>query len=171
MVSYPYTCYNYPPPSQISLYGQPFLDYSPFETRASNDPKMTLNTKRSKVLPYMLQLSSPVPNFTLLPAAFELQDTSEPNDLKWPWTLKGQWYAIYFLQLPPSPILLCFALPPTVLELPLNKPQIALNTKRSKVPLIHVTTAYGTLRNVTQRNATSRGATPVAPPYFNILFN
>ena len=74
----PYTYNNYPqiPNFAVSLYGQLFWVTGHFETSAVNDPKMTLNTKRSNI-PHMhittVAESQISIRFTLRPAIFELQ--------------------------------------------------------------------------------------------------
>ncbi len=72
-----------------------------FESHTTpNDPKLTLNNKRSKVPP------GRYPIFALRPAVFELQSILRQMywmTPKWRWTIKGQRYSIFILQLPLSP--------------------------------------------------------------------
>ncbi len=102
-----------PPSSKsrsVSLYGQPLFELQAiFETNVLNDPKMTLNTRRSK-LPHIhvttitqFQISL---RFALWPSVFGLQDILGQMHWmtpKWPWTLRGQRYSICMWQLPPTP--------------------------------------------------------------------
>ncbi len=76
-----------------------------FETRAPNDPQMTLNAKRSKV-PHTHTKNTPESQisfrFPVQPVIFELQTILRrvhPITPKWPETLKGQRWPIYMLQL------------------------------------------------------------------------
>ncbi len=80
-----------------------------FDTSAPNDPKMTLNTKRSKE-PLIHVPSTPEPkisiHFALQSAVFQVQAilrNAQQMTSKWPWTLQGQRYPIYLIQVSPSP--------------------------------------------------------------------
>ncbi len=81
----------------ISLYSQPFSSNRPFETTAQNDPKMTVNTKRSKV-PHIHVITTPESQNSLrFPygqpvSSYMSFETSAPNDLKMTLNTKGQKY-------------------------------------------------------------------------------
>ena len=98
-------------------------------TSAPNDPKMTLNTKRSKIRHIHVHVTTTPDSqmslcFALWPASFELivrpfWDKCAQKPPKWPWTLKGQGCPIYIymLEVPPSPKFHCFALRLAVSEI------------------------------------------------------
>ncbi len=87
-----------------------------FETSASNDPKMTLNTDRSKSAPYTCCNYQRVINVTpvrSIPNSFPVTSHSESvhqMTSKWRWTINVQRYHIYMLQLSASPGFHCFSL-------------------------------------------------------------
>ena len=120
-----------------------------FERSAPNDKKMTLNTKRSKVLNIQITTTPESKislNFALRPAISQIQAILREVHrmiLKWLWTQKGQRYPICMLQQPPSPRFHPYALHrhPFSSYRPFwdkctERPQMTLNTKRSKVPHI-----------------------------------
>ncbi len=89
----------------VSVYGQPFSSYNPFEESAQTDPQMTLNPTRSKV-PHIRVTSVPESQITLRfairPAVFEIEAILRQVDRMtsiWPWTLQGQRYPTYELQI------------------------------------------------------------------------
>ncbi len=93
----------------ILLYGQAFLGYMPFSDKYTQWPQMVLNTKSSKV-PHIHVTSTHGSQisitFALRQAVFESQAILiqvHRMTPKWNWTLKGQRYPVYMLQLPPSP--------------------------------------------------------------------
>ncbi len=78
------------------LYGQPFSSCKIFWDSVPNDPKMTLNTRRSNVPHIYVLLVSTSPKFhcfTLQPVVFELHDILRIVHCmtpKWHWILQGQ---------------------------------------------------------------------------------
>ncbi len=89
----PHTGYNYPQLPNFSVFRtmtSRFADTDHFDTSALNDPKMTLNTKRSKVI-HIHIIPTIIPNLL-----YGLPFASQPifrwihrMTPKWPWTLKG----------------------------------------------------------------------------------
>ncbi len=83
-------------------FSQMLLDIK-FETKALNDPKMTLKTIIATSPSYMDHNFSRSPRFQsvlLYGQPFYVTDhvgTCAPNDSKWPWTLSGQRYPMYVL--------------------------------------------------------------------------
>ncbi len=125
----------------VSLYRQPFSSAGHVETSAPNDPKMTFNTKGSKVPPYICYQYIRVPTFTPFRSTASRflvtghSEKSTPNDPKWPWTLRGKRYPIYMLQLSPRQFLLYghprFKITGHFEKNASNGPKMTWNTKRS----------------------------------------
>ncbi len=93
----------------VSLYGQPLSCYRPFWIKCTKWPQNNLEHQEVKGTPYTSYKYSRVPEFgSFCSTASQFQvtghfETSAPNDLKWPWTIRDQRYPIYILQLPLSP--------------------------------------------------------------------
>ena len=109
--------YLHPNPKchSVSLKSQRFRVIGHFKTSAPNDPQMTFDTKTWEV-PHVHVTTTPESQISIHFAprwvAFELQAIL--RQVYWmmtPWTLEGQRYPIYMLQLPPeSQISLHFAI-------------------------------------------------------------
>ena len=101
---YPIYCYWYSQVPHFNLFRSgtgPFGDTDHFETSALNDPRMTLNTTKSKV-PHICGISIHESQisvcFTLRPTVFEVQAILRKVHRmtpKWHWTLKDQRYTTY----------------------------------------------------------------------------
>ncbi len=102
-----------PPSSKfhpILLYGKRFWVTGHFEISAPNDPKITFNTKRSKV-PHMHVAATPEPQisppFCSMASGFELWANLWQVHQRPKMTLNTKWskvpHPIYMLQLPPGP--------------------------------------------------------------------
>ena len=107
-----YICYNYTRVPNFTPFHSMASHFSVthhFEIGGPNDPKMTLKTKRSKVLHIHVTITPKSQislRVALWPAVFTLQAIfKQVHQItpKWPLTLKGQRYPIYMLQLPLLP--------------------------------------------------------------------
>ena len=144
----------------ISLFSQPF-------SSAPITPQMTVSTKGQRYPIHIWHNYPRVPNCTPFRSTairFRVTcqfETTAPNEPKMTWTLKGQRYSIYISQLSPSRKFPSFSLhdQPFSSYMPVwdkCTPQITLNTKRSKVPRMHITTTPRVPNLIPFRSTASR---------------